>query len=74
MIHLNGNYLDDIKTRNYQRIMCKKDHLQPNQLAMHLTFTDVWLGNFTEKQSRIATITSGDRLTIAVDGCENQNG
>lgn len=38
---------------------------------MHLTFTDVWLGYFTDKKSFISSLTSGDKLTIADDGCTN---
>ena len=63
-IHLNGNYLDNISAENLERIEDKETHLPPNELAMHLSFKDVWLDYFITRQHLVSSLTSGDTLTI----------
>ncbi|NUO07370.1 MAG: RecQ family ATP-dependent DNA helicase [Candidatus Brocadia sp.] len=73
-IHLNGNYLDNIVTDNLARAEDGKAYLPPNQMAMHLTFKDVWLDYFINRQHIIEEFISGDVLTIDTDGCANAKG
>lgn len=52
------------------------EYLPPNQLAMQLTFRDVWLDYFFSCQHLITRLKSGDMLTINEerDGCLNSAG
>ncbi|MEI9955341.1 MAG: ATP-dependent helicase [Ferruginibacter sp.] len=73
-IHLNGNYLDNITVGNLERVEDRKEHLQPDQLVMHLTYKDVWLDYFITRQHLISQLISGDTLIITGDGCTNSEG
>lgn len=73
-IHLNGNYLDNITADNLVRTEDRKTYLPPNQIAMHLSFKDVWLNYFMNSQHLIGEFISGDVLKINRDGCSNTKG
>ncbi|MBX9784230.1 MAG: RecQ family ATP-dependent DNA helicase [Chitinophagaceae bacterium] len=73
-IHLNGNYLDNPAVENLERVEDREIHLQPHQLAMHLSFKDVWLDYFITRQYLVSQLTSGDILTINGDECINSRG
>lgn len=73
-IHYNGHYLDFIKTEGLQ---IKKDdsyYLPPAQLAVQLTYRDVWLDFFESRQYLIDQLNSGDFLAFNTDGCYNAKG
>lgn len=74
ILHLNGDYLNGIDTRNMERIEDWKSYSPPSQFAMHLTHKDVNLGYFEYVQKRIKSIQSGDILTCTSEGCTNSNG
>ncbi|MFT3846109.1 MAG: RecQ family ATP-dependent DNA helicase [Lacibacter sp.] len=73
-IHLNGNYLDNITAENLERIEDRETHLPPNELAMHLSFKDVWLDYFNTRQHLVSQLTSGDALVINGSECTNSKG
>ena len=73
-IHLNGNYLDNSTADNLVRTEDRKTYLPPNQIAMHLSFKDVWLDYFIKSQHLIGEFISGDVLKTNGDGCSNVNG
>ncbi len=74
-IHLNGNYLDNITTENLERVKDPQIYLQPEiELAMHLTYKDVWLDYFKNSQHFISQLVSGDLLTINGDELLSSNG
>ena len=73
-IHLNGNYLDNITADNLERIQDNEERLPPSQLAMHLTYKDVWLDYFITRQHLVSQLISGDVLTINGDECTNSKG
>jgi ATP-dependent DNA helicase RecQ len=73
-IHLNGNLLDNITVENLERVEDREEHLPPQLLAMHLTYKDVWLDYFINRQHLISQLTSGDALTINGDECTNSKG
>lgn len=73
-IHLNSNFLDNFTADNLERIENKEMHLQPNELAMHLSLKDVWLDYFITRQHLVYQLKSGDRLTIKGDECLDDKG
>jgi ATP-dependent DNA helicase RecQ len=73
-IHLNSNFLDNISTENLERVEDREIYLSPNELAMHLTYKDVWLDYFINKQQLIAQFMSGDELIWRGDECLNSKG
>jgi len=74
ILHLNGNYLDGIKTPNMERIEDRIKYSPPSQLAMQLTHKDVWLDYFLNRQYLISQLVSGDILSINEDQCTNFKG
>ncbi|MCS3802138.1 RecQ family ATP-dependent DNA helicase [Niastella sp. OAS944] len=73
-VHVNSNLLDGLSTVNLERIDNKEKYLPPNELAMHLTYKDVWLDYFINKQHLISNLLSGDVLTLNGDECLNSSG
>lgn len=73
-VHLNSNFLDNLTAENLERVDDREIYLPPNEIVMHLTFKDVWLDYFINKQHLISQLTSGDNLTLNVDECLNSKG
>ncbi len=73
-IHLNGNYLDNLAADNLERVEGREEHLPPSELAIHLSFKDIWLDYFITRQHHVSQLTSGDALTINGDECTNSKG
>jgi ATP-dependent DNA helicase RecQ len=73
-IHLNGNYLDNFKTEDLERIVNDKTFEPPNDLVVHLSHRDLYLGYFEYVQHRINRLTSGDSINICDEGCKNNTG
>lgn len=67
IIHLNSNFLDRFTADNLERFENPNTYPPPNQLTMRLSFKDVWLGYFVNRQNLISGITSGETLTISAD-------
>ena len=68
-IHLNSNFLDNIKAENIERISNNEIHNQPNELAMQVSLKDVWLDYFINRQHIIDKLISGDKLILRLDEC-----
>lgn len=73
-VHLNSNFLDDLTAENLERVDDSEIYLPPDEMAMHLTFKDVWLDYFIYKQHWVSQLTSGDALTLNGDECLNSKG
>lgn len=73
-IHLNGNYLDHIKTDGLHRIDNNNTFQPPNDLVLHLSHRDLYLGYFEYVQHRLIGLTSGDSIIICDEGCKNNKG
>jgi len=73
-VHLNGNYLDNIMAEDIERVDDKEIYLPSNEMAMHLSFKDIWLDYFINKQHLISQLTSGEKLTLNGDECLNSKG
>ena len=73
-IHLNNSFLDNIKAENLERLEDKEIYLPSNEMAVHLSYKDVWLDYFVNKQHFISNLISGDSLSIDGDQCRDLNG
>lgn len=73
-IHLNTNICDNITANNLERTENKEIHSPPNELAMHLSFKDVWLDYFITRQYLISSLISGDRLILNGNECLDVKG
>lgn len=71
-IHLNGTYLDSIKTEGLQQIENYETHEPPTIFVTQLSHKDLYLGYFEYVQKRINFLTSGDRLKVTNEGCTNE--
>jgi ATP-dependent DNA helicase RecQ len=74
IIHLNGNYLDKLKTEDLERIENQNTFEPPNVLAIHLSHKDLYLSYFDFVQHRINGLTSGETIIICDEGCKNNKG
>jgi len=73
-IHLNGSYLDNIRVENIERVEENAMYSPPNEMAMHLSFKDVWLDYFATRQYIVSQLTSGDELIVNGDECTDSKG
>lgn len=73
-VHLNSNFLDNLTAENLEQFDDKEIYLPPNEMAMHLTFKDVWLDYFINRQHLVSQLISGDALTLRGDECLNLKG
>ncbi len=73
-IHLNSGFMDILSTVNLERIEDRNLNLPPGEIAMCLTFRDVWLGYFINRQYVVSQLTSGDKLTLHGEECLNTKG
>lgn len=74
IIHLNGNYLDDISCQDMEQISDDFQYKPSNLLVMHLSHKDIWLDYFIAKQNIIADLKCGDRMLVDRSGCSDKNG
>jgi len=70
-IHLNGNYLNQLKTEELERIENNEIFQKPSELILHLSHKDLNLGYFEYVQKRVNALTSGDSIMISDEGCKN---
>ena len=68
-IHLNSNFLDNIKVENLLRIDKNGTNIPASEIVLQLNHKDVNLGYFEFIQHRIENIMSGESLKIEKDGC-----
>jgi ATP-dependent DNA helicase RecQ len=73
-VHLNSNFLDHLSAENLERVEDGEHYLPPNELAMHLTYKDVWLDYFINRQHLVAQLVSGDELKLNGHQCLNSRG
>jgi ATP-dependent DNA helicase RecQ len=73
-VHLNSDFLDDLTAETLERVDDREIYLPPNEMTMHLTYKEVWLDYFINKQYLVSQLTSGDTLTFNGDECLNSKG
>jgi len=74
IIHYNGNYLEPIIAENLEIISDTKDYPVPQQIAMQLTYKDVFLDFFAYTQNAVSKLCSGEELLIDGYNCRNSDG
>jgi ATP-dependent DNA helicase RecQ len=73
-LHLNSNFLDNILVENIEHIEDNGVYEQPDEMAINLTFKDVWLDYFIGRQQIVSQLTSGDTLILNGNECLNSKG
>jgi len=73
-IHLNGDYLDSIAVENLELVEDREEHMPPSEIVMQLSYKDIWLDYFINRQHLVSQLTSGDALIINADECRTANG
>jgi len=73
-IHHNSNFFENFKAEGLVSIVDEKSYQAPDKLSMQLSFSDVFLGYFENRQYQINRLIPGDNLIIGNNGCTNSNG
>jgi ATP-dependent DNA helicase RecQ len=73
-IHINEAYLNQYNVDEMVRIHSTETYLPPNEIVMHLTYKDIWLDYFINKQNLLAPLMSGQSLYVGTDECLNSKG
>ena len=71
---MNGNYLNNFKTEELERIENHNIFQPPSGLAVHLSHRDLYLGYFKYIQKQVNALISGDSIVISEEGCKNDRG
>jgi ATP-dependent DNA helicase RecQ len=74
IVHLNSNFLDHISVENIEHLEDNGMYLPPNEVAINLTFKDVWLDFFINRQHLVSQLISGDTLFLNGNECLNSKG
>lgn len=73
-IHLNSGFLDKFSNKNLEWIEDHNHYPTPDTLTMQLTFKDVWLDYFINKQFFISQLFCGEKLFLKETECVNSKG
>jgi ATP-dependent DNA helicase RecQ len=73
-VHINSNYLDNLSAENIERYDDTEPYQPIHELAMSLTYKDVWLDYFINRQHLVSQLTSGDSLMIKNNECVTEKG
>ena len=73
-IHHNSSFFDNFKAEGLVSVVDEKDYQPPEKLTMQLSYQDVFLGYFVNRQNQISRLIPGDNLIIGNDGCTNNYG
>jgi ATP-dependent DNA helicase RecQ len=72
--HHNADFFQQMKTEGMVKIENTNSYSAPKELAIHLTFKDLWLDYFIHRQHWISYLKSGDELTVMDDACIDSKG
>lgn len=73
-IHLNNDFLHGIDVKGLERMNDWNAYEPSSELVVHLTYKDLWLDYFIQKQHLISAFISGDEITINREECLNKQG
>jgi ATP-dependent DNA helicase RecQ len=74
VVHMNSHFLDYIAVENIRHFVDNGIFSQPNEVTIDLTYKDVWLDYFIDRQHLISQLISGDTLVIKGNECLNPKG
>jgi len=74
VIHLNSGFLDGIEAADTEWVVDNETYLLPGELVMQLTYKDVWLDYFINRQYPVSKLVSSDELKFSGDECFNLKG
>ncbi len=63
-IHLNSPFPEKYQTENLTLTTDPNTYSAPNEIVIHLSFKDVWLSYFINRQKLISELMSGDELIV----------
>jgi ATP-dependent DNA helicase RecQ len=52
----------------------QEPRVAPNEIYIQLTHKDIWLDFFSDKQTLVSALMSGDTLDVNAQGCATANG
>ncbi|SEJ05465.1 ATP-dependent DNA helicase RecQ [Cyclobacterium xiamenense] len=73
-IHLNRPFLDTIAAEGVERKTDHRVYTAPTELAMQLSFKDVWLDFFMRRQGLLENLQSGASLKVDGQRCVTEDG
>lgn len=73
-IHLNSGFLDGFPSKNIEWIEDNDYYPSPDTLTMQLTFKDIWLDYFINKQYYVSQLICGEKLVLKGSECLNLRG
>ena len=73
-IHYNRNFLQSLHVENLSYSGNDEEYPEPQQLSVHLSHKNVYLGYFEFVQHRVEALRSGDSLKIMENGLGNVKG
>lgn len=73
-IHHNSNFFVNFKAEGLVSIVDEKSYQPHDKLSMQLSFSDIFLGYFENRQYQINRLIPGDNLVNGNDGCTNSSG
>lgn len=73
-IHVNTAILDGLTAGDPQWSADSESYSKPDELVMQLSFKDLWLDYFVNRQSLVSRLMSGDVLTVKGNYCLDSGG
>ncbi|MEB2776804.1 RecQ family ATP-dependent DNA helicase [Algoriphagus sp. D3-2-R+10] len=73
-IHLNSGFLDGFSSKNLEWIEDKERYSTPDILTVQLTFKDIWLDYFINKQYYVSQLVCGEKLVLKGTECLTPRG
>lgn len=73
-IHYQGDYFSSLSAESFEYIVNNEEYSEPNQIELHLTHKDIWLGYFEHVQSNINHHYSGTKLYFTNEDLVSERG
>ncbi|NLW32066.1 MAG: RecQ family ATP-dependent DNA helicase [Fibrobacter sp.] len=74
-IYTNNNlHFRNIKVQSLENRYDDNEYAEPSQIVMQLSYRDVWLDFFKNRQKQVVSLLSGDQLYECTDGLMNSDG
>ena len=73
-IHTCTSSLASVKASGLQNLKNMRQYLPSGERTLLLTLKDVWLSDFSSRQSLVSALMSGDRLYADANGCRDSAG